>query len=55
MEEKRLISTVKYTAASRPAFFLSEVLPCLDDTLTVPDSSGFFHPGFPLLVSWQKK
>jgi len=35
MAEKQIFSTIKYEAASKPAFFLSEMLPYLDTPLAV--------------------
>ena len=35
MAEKQLISTIKYVAATKPAFFLSEIIPYLDEPLPV--------------------
>ncbi len=49
MAEKQLLSTIKYIAASKPAFLLSEVLPCLDDTLTVPELFSIISPRLPAL------
>jgi 2-polyprenyl-3-methyl-5-hydroxy-6-metoxy-1,4-benzoquinol methylase len=37
MAEKKLVSTIKQLAASRPAFLLSEVLPCLDSRLPLEE------------------
>jgi len=35
MAENQLISTIKYVAATKPAFFLSEIIPYLDKPLPV--------------------
>jgi len=37
MAGKQLISTVKYVASTRPAFRLSEIIPYLDDPMTVDE------------------
>ncbi len=55
MAEKQLISTIKYIAASKPAFFLSEVIPCLDDPLTVPEILSVLSPRLPALGLMAKK
>src|SRR5512136_1217067 len=49
MAEKQLISTIKYIAASKPVFFLSEILPYLDDPLPVPEIYCILSPRFPSL------
>jgi SAM-dependent methyltransferase len=55
MAEKQLISTIKYIAASKPAFFLSEVLPCLDDPLTIAEVFSTLLPRLPALGLTAKK
>ncbi len=55
MAEKQIISTIKYMAAAKPVFFLSEVLPCLDDPLTMPDLLNILAPRLPALGLMAKK
>src|SRR5512135_183749 len=55
MAEKQIISTIKYLAAAKPVFFLSEVLPCLDDPLNVPDLLQILAPRLPALGLRAKK
>ena len=38
MVERNLIQTVKYVAATKPAFLLSEIISYLDDPLTVNET-----------------
>jgi len=54
MAEKQLVSTIKYVAASKPAFFLSEVLLTLINLWRCTSCSTSFTE-LPALDSWQKK
>jgi hypothetical protein len=49
MAEKQLVSTIKYIAASKPVFFLSEILPYLDDPLPVLELYRILSPSLPSL------
>jgi SAM-dependent methyltransferase len=44
MTEKQLISTLKYVAATKPAFFLSEIIPYLDEPLPVHQLFSIISP-----------
>ena len=55
MAEKQLVSTIKYVAASKPAFFLSEVLPYLDKPLAVHELFYIISPKLPALGLMAKK
>ena len=44
MAEKQLISTIKYVAATKPAFFLSEIIPYLDEPLPVHQLFSIISP-----------
>ena len=55
MAEKQLISTIKYVAASKPSFFLSEVLPYLDNPLPVHELFTIISPQLPALALTAKK
>jgi len=47
MTEKKLISTIKYVAATKPAFFLSEIIPYLDEPLPVMHLFSIISPKLP--------
>jgi hypothetical protein len=47
MAEKQLVSTIKYVAASKQAFFLSEVIPYLDKPLPVHELFSIISPKLP--------
>jgi len=55
MAEKQLISIIKYVAASKPSFFLSEVLPYLDNPLPVYELFAIISPQLPALGLTAKK
>ena len=55
MAEKQLVSTIRYVAASKPAFFLSEVLPYLDEPLAVHELFCIISPKLPALGLMAKK
>ena len=44
MAENQLVSTIKYVAATKPAFFLSEIIPYLDDPLPVDQMFSIISP-----------
>jgi len=44
MAEKQLISTIKYVAATKPAFYLSEIIPFLDEPLPVSQLFSIISP-----------
>ncbi len=44
MAEQQLISTIKYVAATKPAFFLSEIIPYLDEPLPVNQLFSIISP-----------
>jgi hypothetical protein len=44
MAEQQLISTIKYVAATKPAFFLSEINPYLDEPLPVSQLFSIISP-----------
>jgi len=44
MAENQIISTIKYVAATKPAFFLSEIIPYLDDPLPPDQLFGILSP-----------
>ena len=44
MAENQLISTIKYVAATKPAFFLSEIIPYLDKPLPVDQVFSIISP-----------
>jgi len=55
MEEKQRVLALKHVAASRPAFFLSEVLPCLDKPLSVQELFNSISSQLPALGLTAKK
>lgn len=55
MAEKQLISTIKYVAALKPTFFLSEVLPYLDEPIAVHELFYIISPKLPALGLTAKK
>jgi hypothetical protein len=55
MAEKQLISTIKYVAALKSAFFLSEVLPYLDEPMGVHELFCIISPKLPALGLTAKK
>ena len=55
MGEKQLISTIKYISAIKPAFFLSEILPYLDDTIPLHQVFSIISPELPALGLLAKK
>jgi hypothetical protein len=55
MAEHQLISTLKYVASTKPVFFLSEIIPCLDDPLPVEDLFGILSPKLSALGLRAKK
>jgi hypothetical protein len=44
MAENQLVSTIKYVAATKPAFFLSEIIPYLDEPLPVNQLFSIISP-----------
>jgi hypothetical protein len=55
MAEKQLISTIKYVAATKPAFFLSEIIPYLNEPLTVSQLFTLISPELSALGLTAKK
>ncbi|MGZ4863308.1 MAG: small ribosomal subunit Rsm22 family protein [Halobacteriota archaeon] len=55
MAEKQLISTIKNVAASKSAFFLSEVLPYLDEPVGIHELFCIISPKLPALGLAAKK
>ena len=55
MAEKQLISTIKYVAATKPAFFLSEIIPYLDEPLPVHQLFSIISPELSALGLMAKK
>ena len=55
MAEKQLISTIKYVAATKPAFFLSEIIPYLDEPLPVPQLFSIISPELSAMGLMAKK
>jgi hypothetical protein len=55
MAENQLISTIKYVAATKPAFFLSEIISYLDDPLPMDKLFGILSPELPGLGLMAKK
>jgi hypothetical protein len=55
MEEKQRVLALKQVAASRPAFFLSEVLLCLDNPLSVQELFSSISSQLPALGLTAKK
>ena len=47
MAEKNLISTMMYLASTKPVFFLSEIIPCLDESMTVDQLFGILSSKLP--------
>jgi hypothetical protein len=47
MTEKRLISTIKYVSGTKPAFFLSEIIPYLDAVVPVSRLFAIISPKLP--------
>jgi len=44
MAENQLISTLKYMAATKPAFFLTEIIPCLEEPMPVNQLFSILSP-----------
>ena len=55
MAENQLISTIKYVAATKPAFFLSEIIPYLDEPLPVNQLFSIISPKLSYLGLMAKK
>ena len=55
MEDKQLVRAIKYAAASKPVFLLSEVLPCLGEPLLLNDLFNIIAPRLPALGLVAKK
>jgi hypothetical protein len=55
MGEKQLISTLKYMSAMKPAFFLSEIIPYLDDPMPLIEVFSIIAPILPGLGLMAKK
>jgi SAM-dependent methyltransferase len=55
MAENQLISTVKYVAATKPSFFLSEIIPYLDDPLPLDKLFRIISPELSSLGLMVKK
>jgi hypothetical protein len=55
MAEQQLISTIKYVAATKPAFFLSEIIPYLDEPLPVHQLFSIISPELSALGLMAKK
>ena len=55
MAEKQLISTIKYVAATKPAFFLSEIIPYLDEPLPVHQLFSIISPELSAMGLMAKK
>ena len=55
MAEKQLISTIKYVAATKPAFFLSEIIPYLDEPLPVHQLFTIISPELSAMGLMAKK
>ena len=55
MSENQLISTIKYVAATKPAFFLSEIIPYLDEPLPVHQVFRIISPELSALGLMAKK
>jgi hypothetical protein len=55
MAEKKLISTIKYVAAIKPAFFLSEIIPYLDEPLPVHQLFSIISPELSAMGLMAKK
>jgi hypothetical protein len=55
MAEHQLISTIKYVAATKPAFFLSEIIPYLDEPLPVQQLFSIVSPELSTLGLMAKK
>ncbi|MCX6684949.1 MAG: methyltransferase domain-containing protein [Methanoregula sp.] len=47
MTEKQLISTIKYVSSTKPAFFLSEIIPYLDEPLSLNTLFTIISPKLP--------
>jgi hypothetical protein len=47
MTEKQLISTIKYVGGTKPAFFLSEIIPYLDESLPLNQLFTIISPKLP--------
>lgn len=55
MAEQQLISTIKYVAATKPAFFLSEIIPYLDEPLPVHQLFSIISPELSAMGLMAKK
>jgi hypothetical protein len=55
MSENQIISTIKYVAATKPAFFLSEIIPFLDEPLPVHQVFRIISPELSALGLMAKK
>jgi SAM-dependent methyltransferase len=55
MAENQLVSTIKYVAATKPAFFLSEIIPYLDEPLPVHKVFSIISPKLSELGLMAKK
>jgi 2-polyprenyl-3-methyl-5-hydroxy-6-metoxy-1,4-benzoquinol methylase len=55
MAEHQLISTLRHVASTKPVFFLSEIIPCLDDPLPVEDLFRILSPKLSALGLKAKK
>ena len=55
MTEKQLISTIKYISATKPAFFLSEIIPYLDEPMPVHQLFRIISPELSALGLMAKK
>jgi len=47
MTEKQLISTIKYVSGTKPAFFLSEIIPYLDESRSLNQLFSIISPKLP--------
>ncbi len=55
MSENQLISTIKYVAATKPAFFLSEIIPYLEEPVPVHQLFSIISPELSALGLMAKK
>jgi hypothetical protein len=55
MTEKQLIATIKYISAIKPAFFLSEIIPYLDEPMPVHQLFRIISPELSALGLMAKK
>ena len=55
MAEHQLISTIKYVTATKPAFFLSEIIPYLDEPMPIQQLFSIISPELSALGLMAKK